>query len=80
MRETVTEMATGCLRMVKMDIFVLITKDLPLVSNQKMELCLFNILFVSVILRNQLVNKMIKAECYIFSFVHKTKSMKPTFT
>ena len=47
MRDTVTEMATGCLRMVKMDIFVLITKDLPLVCNQKMELCLYVIVLTN---------------------------------
>ena len=41
MRETVTEMATGCLRMVKMDIFVLNNLRFTLSSNQKMELCLY---------------------------------------
>ena len=38
MEETVTVMATGCLRMVKMDIF---SKGLFLVNNEKMELCLY---------------------------------------
>ena len=41
MREAATKMATGCLRMVKMDIFALKTKGNLLVINKKVDLCLY---------------------------------------
>ena len=41
MRKTVTEMATGCLRMIKIDIFALDNYKYLLFSYEKMELCLY---------------------------------------